>query len=106
MHVCLRRIYICMHVINIYLGQGPTKEGCQVIFTGGDSQLLSIPTKNSIFANSNFLLEGLNFILEFKPDYHEISITLLYLYLITSNKMKVFFLLFIKYIIYFTKFKY
>ncbi|GAA4307686.1 type III pantothenate kinase [Pontixanthobacter gangjinensis] len=36
-----------------------------VIFTGGDSQILSIPLKNSIFANSNFLLEGLNFILEF-----------------------------------------
>ncbi|WP_405200380.1 type III pantothenate kinase [Christiangramia sp. LLG6405-1] len=40
-------------------------EDLTVIFTGGDSQLLSIPTKNSIFANSNFLLEGLNFILEF-----------------------------------------
>ena len=36
-----------------------------VIFTGGDSQILSMPLKNSIFANSNFLLEGLNFILEF-----------------------------------------
>ena len=36
-----------------------------VIFTGGDSEFLSIPLKNSIFANPNFLLEGLNFILEF-----------------------------------------
>ena len=40
-------------------------EDLTVIFTGGDSQFLSIPLKNSIFANSNFLLEGLNFILEF-----------------------------------------
>ncbi|WP_300440378.1 type III pantothenate kinase [Christiangramia sp.] len=40
-------------------------EDLTVIFTGGDSQILSMPLKNSIFANSNFLLEGLNFILEF-----------------------------------------
>ena len=40
-------------------------EDLTVIFTGGDSQILSIPLKNSIFANSNFLLEGLNSILEF-----------------------------------------
>ncbi|CAL67928.1 type III pantothenate kinase [Christiangramia forsetii] len=40
-------------------------EDLTIIFTGGDSQILSIPLKNSIFANSNFLLEGLNFILEF-----------------------------------------
>ncbi|MCH4824489.1 type III pantothenate kinase [Gramella lutea] len=40
-------------------------EDLTVIFTGGDSQILSIPLKNSIFANSNFLIEGLNFILEF-----------------------------------------
>jgi type III pantothenate kinase len=40
-------------------------EDLTVIITGGDSQVLSIPFKNSIFANSNFLLEGLNFILEF-----------------------------------------
>ncbi|MCP9199653.1 type III pantothenate kinase [Gramella sp. GC03-9] len=40
-------------------------EDLTVIFTGGDSLFLSIPSKNSIFANSNFLLEGLNFILEF-----------------------------------------
>lgn len=36
-----------------------------IIFTGGDAEVLSIKLKNSIFANSNFLLEGLNFILEF-----------------------------------------
>ncbi len=36
-----------------------------VILTGGDANFLSNQLKNSIFANSNFLLEGLNFILEF-----------------------------------------
>ncbi|AVR44328.1 type III pantothenate kinase [Christiangramia fulva] len=40
-------------------------EDLTIIFTGGDSEFLSLPLKNSIFANSNFLLEGLNFILEF-----------------------------------------
>ncbi|MCM4156670.1 type III pantothenate kinase [Gramella sp. AN32] len=40
-------------------------EDLTIIFTGGDHQILSMPLKNSIFANSNFLLEGLNFILEF-----------------------------------------
>ena len=36
-----------------------------VILTGGDAKFLSKQLKSSIFANSNFLLEGLNFILEF-----------------------------------------
>lgn len=36
-----------------------------VILTGGDTIFLSKQLKNSIFANSNFLLEGLNFILEY-----------------------------------------
>ena len=36
-----------------------------VILTGGDAKLLSKRLKNSIFANPNFLLEGLNYILEF-----------------------------------------
>ncbi|RNC84134.1 MAG: type III pantothenate kinase [Winogradskyella sp.] len=36
-----------------------------VILTGGDAKLLSEQLKNSIFANSDFLLEGLNYILEF-----------------------------------------
>jgi type III pantothenate kinase len=35
-----------------------------VILTGGDANFLSKRLKSSIFANSNFLLEGLNFILE------------------------------------------
>lgn len=36
-----------------------------VILTGGDAKLLANRLKNSIFANSNFLLEGLNSLLEF-----------------------------------------
>ena len=36
-----------------------------VILTGGDTNFLSKQLKSSIFANSNFLLEGLNFILQF-----------------------------------------
>ncbi len=39
-----------------------------VILTGGDANFLSNQLKNSIFANSNFLLEGLNYILEFNTD--------------------------------------
>ncbi|MDX1278198.1 type III pantothenate kinase [Oceanihabitans sediminis] len=35
-----------------------------VILTGGDANFLSKQLKNSIFANSNFLLQGLNFILQ------------------------------------------
>ena len=36
-----------------------------IILTGGDAKFLSDQLKNSIFANSDFLLEGLNYILEF-----------------------------------------
>jgi len=39
-----------------------------VILTGGDAKFLSKQLKISIFANSNFLLEGLNFILEFNKN--------------------------------------
>jgi type III pantothenate kinase len=39
-----------------------------VILTGGDTDFLSKRLKSSIFANSNFLLEGLNFILEFNTN--------------------------------------
>lgn len=36
-----------------------------VILTGGDGKILCKRLKSGIFANSNFLLEGLNFILEY-----------------------------------------
>lgn len=39
-----------------------------VILTGGDANFLSEQLKSSIFANSNFLLEGLNYILKFNSN--------------------------------------
>lgn len=39
-----------------------------VILTGGNAHFLRDSLKNSIFANSNFLLEGLNYLLEFNQD--------------------------------------
>lgn len=39
-----------------------------VILTGGDAHFLRESIKNDIFANSNFLLEGLNHILEINKD--------------------------------------
>lgn len=39
-----------------------------VILTGGDTHFLRDSIKNDIFANSNFLLEGLNHILEYNID--------------------------------------
>ena len=49
-------------VISAYISQF---KDLTIILTGGDSQFLRKRLKNSIFANSNFLLEGLNYILEF-----------------------------------------
>ena len=39
-----------------------------VILTGGDAHFLRDSIKNDIFANSNFLLEGLNYVLELNKD--------------------------------------
>jgi type III pantothenate kinase len=39
-----------------------------IILTGGDANFLSKQLKSSIFANSNFLLEGLNYILQFNSN--------------------------------------
>ncbi len=39
-----------------------------IILTGGDAHFLRDSLKSDIFANSNFLLEGLNFILEHNKD--------------------------------------
>jgi len=39
-----------------------------VILTGGDTEFLSNQLKSSIFANSNFLLEGLNYILQYNSN--------------------------------------
>ncbi len=43
-------------------------EDLTVILTGGDTHFLRDRIKNDIFANSNFLLEGLNYILEYNKD--------------------------------------
>ncbi len=43
-------------------------EGLKTIFTGGDAHFLRDRLKNDIFANPNFLLEGLNYILEYNKD--------------------------------------
>ncbi len=52
--------------IDGFIGEYKNKfEDLTVILTGGDSEILSKTVKNSIFAPSNFLLEGLNYILEF-----------------------------------------
>lgn len=49
-------------VIDQYLGRF---KDLTVILTGGDSDFLSKRLKNSIFAHSSFLLEGLNYLLEY-----------------------------------------
>ncbi|SHJ42103.1 type III pantothenate kinase [Aquimarina spongiae] len=55
----------------LYEIQGVIEEYCNiypdltVILTGGDAHFLSKRLKNGIFATSNFLLEGLNYILAF-----------------------------------------
>ncbi|MCK8521192.1 type III pantothenate kinase [Aquimarina sp. D1M17] len=55
----------------LYEIEGVIEEYCNiyphltVILTGGDAHFLSKRLKNSIFATSNFLLEGLNYILAF-----------------------------------------
>ena len=43
-------------------------EDLTVILTGGNAHFLLDSLKNSIFANSNFLLQGLNFLLDFNLD--------------------------------------
>ncbi len=49
-------------VIELYIEEYPD---LTVILTGGDAKFLSNQLKNSIFVNSNFLLEGLNYILDY-----------------------------------------
>jgi type III pantothenate kinase len=52
-------------VIEAYIANYPD---LTVILTGGDSNFLSKQLKSSIFATPNFLLEGLNFILQFNSN--------------------------------------
>ena len=52
-------------IICLYTADYPN---LKVILTGGDAEILSKRLKNSIFAHSNFLLEGLNYILRHADD--------------------------------------
>ena len=55
-------IYEIQGIIKVY---SEKYSDLTVILTGGDAKMLSKQLKSSIFANSDFLLEGLNYILEF-----------------------------------------
>jgi type III pantothenate kinase len=56
---------ICNEIDGV-IGQYNSRfEDLTVILTGGDAQFLSKRLKNTIFAHSNFLLEGLNYLLEY-----------------------------------------
>ncbi len=56
---------LCMEIEGV-IGQYQSRyELLTVILTGGDAQFLSKRLKKAIFAHSNFLLEGLNFLLEY-----------------------------------------
>ncbi|WP_029037770.1 type III pantothenate kinase [Salinimicrobium xinjiangense] len=57
-----------MEIEGIIRAYSEKYEDLVTIITGGDATFLSVNLKNGIFANSNFLLEGLNFILEFNID--------------------------------------
>ena len=56
---------ICTEIDGV-IGQYQSRfEDLTVILTGGDAQILSKRLKNTIFAHSNFLLKGLNYLLEY-----------------------------------------
>jgi len=56
---------ICREIEGV-IGQYQSRfEDLTVILTGGDAQILSKRLKNTIFAHSNFLLKGLNYLLEY-----------------------------------------
>ena len=56
---------LCMEIEGV-IGQYQSRyKLLTVILTGGDAQILSKRLKKAIFAHSNFLLEGLNFLLEY-----------------------------------------
>ncbi len=58
-------IYEIEGVINKYKSE---YSDLTIILTGGDANFLSKQLKSSIFANSNFLLKGLNYILQFNSN--------------------------------------
>ncbi|HMB64326.1 MAG TPA: type III pantothenate kinase [Eudoraea sp.] len=56
---------ICLEIDGVINQYDSRFEDLTVILTGGDAQFLSKRLKNTIFAHSNFLLEGLNYLLEY-----------------------------------------
>ncbi|WP_411028891.1 type III pantothenate kinase [Spongiimicrobium sp. 3-5] len=56
---------ICMEIDGVIDQYSSRFSDLTVILTGGDAQFLSKRLKNTIFAHSNFLLEGLNYLLEY-----------------------------------------
>jgi type III pantothenate kinase len=56
---------ICQEIDGVVSQYHNRFEHLTVILTGGDGQFLSNRLKNTIFAHSNFLLEGLNYLLEY-----------------------------------------
>lgn len=56
---------ICKEIEGVIRQYEARFEHLTVILTGGDGQFLSNRLKNTIFAHSNFLLEGLNYLLEY-----------------------------------------
>lgn len=56
---------ICAEIDGIIDQYSTRYEDLTVILTGGDSLFLSKRLKNTIFAHSNFLLEGLNYLLDY-----------------------------------------
>lgn len=56
---------ICLEIDGMVQQYGSRFSHLTVILTGGDGLFLSKRLKSTIFANSNFLLEGLNYLLEY-----------------------------------------
>ncbi len=59
---------ICMEIDGVINQYEDRFVDLTVILTGGDAQFLSKRLKNTIFAHSNFLLEGLNYLLEYNKN--------------------------------------
>ncbi|EAR00514.1 type III pantothenate kinase [Maribacter sp. HTCC2170] len=56
---------VCAEIDGIIEQYSSRFEDLTVILTGGDAQFLSKRLKNTIFAHSKFLLEGLNYLLDY-----------------------------------------
>ena len=55
---------VCMEIDGIIDNYKLNYPDLTVILTGGDAKFLSKKLKSTIFANPNFLMQGLNFILK------------------------------------------